>query len=66
MSRDTHPTPSHLEQELISILFNHCGQRGQTEGAADTLRRIIRERDSALTLLRQRDSKAAKKVEAGL
>lgn len=51
---------------LIALLTNHCGQRGQSEGAADTLRRIIRERDSALTLLRQRDSKAAHKVEQGL
>jgi hypothetical protein len=35
-----------LLQELVSILQNHCGERGNNEGAAETLERIIRERDN--------------------
>ena len=31
--------------ELISVLGQHCGQRGDNEGAVETLKRIIRERD---------------------
>lgn len=38
---------SSLEKELIRILQNHCGERGDNEGACETLNRIIRERDSA-------------------
>lgn len=38
---------SKLEAELISILMNHCGEHGHNEGAAETLNRIIAERDRA-------------------
>jgi len=34
-----------LLSELIGILQEHCGERGNSEGASDTLRRIINERD---------------------
>ena len=43
-----------LEYELTEILSRHCGERGVWdggEGAVDTLCRIIRERDRAMTLL---------------
>lgn len=33
-----------LADELVAILMKHCGERGETEGAADTLNRLIRER----------------------
>lgn len=33
-----------LEEQLVSILSQHCGERGQTEGAVDTLERILREK----------------------
>ena len=36
-----------LEGELARILSHYCGERGNSEGAADTLRRIICERDTA-------------------
>lgn len=36
-----------LATELVTILQDHCGERGDNEGAADTLRRIIRERNEA-------------------
>jgi hypothetical protein len=39
-----------LEQQLIAILQEYCGERGDNEGAADTLKRIIRERDEARAL----------------
>ena len=39
-----------LEQQLVSILSEHCGERGDSEGAVDTLRRIIRERGDACQL----------------
>lgn len=34
-----------LHRNLISILQNHCGERGNSEGAVETLKRIIAERD---------------------
>jgi hypothetical protein len=40
-----------LEFQLCEILSRHCGERGHTEGAVDTLCRIIAERDRAMTLL---------------
>ncbi len=36
-----------LGRELVAILSNHCGERGDNEGAVETLQRIIRERDAA-------------------
>lgn len=36
---------SKLLGELLSILQNHAGERGDSEGAVETLTRIIRERD---------------------
>ena len=35
-----------LERELVAILSRHCGERGDNEGAVETLNRIIRERDT--------------------
>lgn len=35
-----------LLSELIGILSNYCGERGDSEGAVETLTRIIHERDS--------------------
>lgn len=43
--------PMTLEQQLCEVLMEHCGQRGDNEGAVDTLYRIIRERDAAMTKL---------------
>ncbi len=40
-----------LEYQLCEILMPHAGQRGDNEGAVDTLCRIIHERDRALTIL---------------
>jgi hypothetical protein len=40
-----------LEYQLCEILSTHAGERGQSEGAVDTLCRIIHERDTALTIL---------------
>jgi hypothetical protein len=34
-----------LLQQLVRILQNHCGETDDNEGAVDTLRRIIAERD---------------------
>lgn len=36
-----------LLRDLIFILQQHCGERGDSEGAVETLERIIRERDRA-------------------
>lgn len=41
-----------LEKQLVAILQNHCGERGDNEGAVETLERIIKERDKALSLLK--------------
>lgn len=35
-----------LGKQLVGILINHCGERGDSEGAVETLNRIIRERDA--------------------
>ncbi len=40
-----------LEYQLCEVLQRHCGERGFTEGAVDTLERIIRERNAALEIL---------------
>lgn len=40
-----------LLEQLISILGNYCGERGENEGAVDTLKRIIKERDLARNCL---------------
>jgi len=37
-----------LGRELVEILSHHCGERGESEGAAETLIRIIRERDGGV------------------
>ncbi len=36
------------EQKLIEILSRHCGERGDNEGAIETLERIIKEREILL------------------
>ena len=36
-----------LAMDLCRILCQHAGERGDSEGAEDTLRRIIRERELA-------------------
>jgi hypothetical protein len=40
-----------LLNELLAVLIQHCGEKGDNEGAVDTLKRIIRERDNAVSLL---------------
>lgn len=37
-----------MENELVRILMGQCGQRGDDEGAVQTLHRIIYERDVLL------------------
>lgn len=39
----------HTYGELLQVLLEHVGERGVSEGAVDTLRRIIQERDHALS-----------------
>lgn len=46
---------STLEKELIAILIKHCGERGDNEGAVETLERIIGERDLLLRRAIERD-----------
>jgi hypothetical protein len=36
-----------LLNQLTAVLMRHCGERGESEGAVETLERIIRERDEA-------------------
>ncbi len=38
-------TDGGLYKELIDILQRHCGERGESEGAVETLQRIILERE---------------------
>lgn len=38
---------SELCAKLCQVLGNHCGERGQSEGAVETLERLIKERDYA-------------------
>lgn len=38
---------SQLEKDLVATLQRYCGERGDNEGAVETLTRIIHERDSA-------------------
>lgn len=45
------PNPDSLEYQLTEILSRHCGERGRSEGAVDTLCRLIGERDAAMTIL---------------
>lgn len=45
-----------LLNQLISILQNHCGERGDNEGATETLKRIIKERDERLDKQKVRDT----------
>ena len=44
-------SPDTLERRLCEILLHHAGQRGDNEGAEETLLRIIWERDKALEVL---------------
>jgi hypothetical protein len=41
-----------LEKQLVAILSHYCGERGDNEGAVETLNRIISERNLALEKLR--------------
>ena len=43
--------PLTLEYQLCEALVPHAGERGDNEGAVDTLYRIIHERDRALMIL---------------
>jgi hypothetical protein len=45
------PDTKSLEYQLCEVLGKHCGERGDNEGAVDTLCRIISERDEALQIL---------------
>ena len=51
MARKRVPVKFTLEFQLCEILCGHTGERGDNEGAVDTLCRIIHERDRAMTLL---------------
>lgn len=45
---DEQPIKSDLTYaKLLSILMQHAGEAGESEGAVDVLRRLIRERDEA-------------------
>jgi len=44
---DQSATSLHTAADLIAILEKHCGERGQSEGAVETLTRIIAERATA-------------------
>lgn len=46
MSTEAHTSAS--DSGLVSILQRYCGERGDNEGATETLERIIRERDILL------------------
>lgn len=37
-----------LGRRLVEILSRHCGETGESEGAVETLQRIIRQRDDAI------------------
>lgn len=49
--RGLKPPKLTLEFQLCEILSTRAGERGDNEGAIDTLCRIIGERDRALTLI---------------
>lgn len=40
---------ANTEDRLVQILQRYCGERGDSEGAVETLERIIRERDDRAT-----------------
>lgn len=40
--------PPTTDYEIITILGRYCGERGDSEGAVETLERIIQERDILL------------------
>lgn len=40
-----------LEYQLCEVLMQYCGERGDNEGAVDTLCRIVHERDQAMEAL---------------
>lgn len=54
MPRHPHAAESDaaLVGELLSLLSNHCGERGTSEGAVETLKRIISERDLLFPIAR--------------
>lgn len=44
-----------LENQLIAVLIRYCGERGDNEGAVETLERIILEREILLKNAIKRD-----------
>ena len=40
--------PTKLENQLVDILSHYCGERGDNEGAVETLERIVEERNTLL------------------
>lgn len=44
-----------LEEQLVAILIKYCGERGDNEGAVETLERIIGERDLLLRRAIEKD-----------
>jgi len=53
-----------LGRELVQVLQRHCGARGDSEGAVQTLERIIRERDAAERKFSELDPELVKLVSA--
>ena len=44
-----------LENQLVNILSHYCGERGDNEGAVETLERIVEERNLLLRRAVERD-----------
>jgi hypothetical protein len=49
--------------EVTTVLSAHCGERGDSEGVTDTLRRIIRERDEMDAARRAAQAESTRQVE---
>jgi hypothetical protein len=47
--------PTKLEDQLVDILSHYCGERGDNEGAVETLERIVEERNTLLRRAIERD-----------
>ncbi len=47
--------PTKLENQLVDILSRYCGERGDNEGAVETLDRIVEERNLLLRRAVERD-----------
>lgn len=45
MNEGNQSTKEEALLQLITILNRHCGERGDNEGAVETLERIIKERE---------------------